>query len=80
LAGRVLRPGETVRIYANNYLSADALGGFSLNFSLRRGETLLLTDMRGETVFSYVLPRLGSDFVLVRDDRSERYLARRRDL
>ncbi|MDR2547801.1 MAG: CotH kinase family protein, partial [Lachnospiraceae bacterium] len=73
LAGFILKPGATLRIYGNNYLSADALGGFSLTFSLRHGETLLLTDMNGETVFSLLLPKINRDFVLERDMLSERY-------
>ncbi|MDR2547678.1 MAG: CotH kinase family protein [Lachnospiraceae bacterium] len=75
LAGYILKPGESIRIYCNNYLSADALGGFSLSFNLRRGETILMTDMGGETVFSLTLPRLSENYVLVREMTSERYLA-----
>ena len=74
LADYILKPGQSVVLYCDNYLSADALGGCFLSFSLRSGETLLITDLHGERVFEMLLPRMGDDNILLLDMRSGEYL------
>jgi hypothetical protein len=49
-----------------------------MNFNLRSGDRLYLTDADDETVFSLVLPKLDKDFVLVRNKRTGGYGGERR--
>jgi len=73
IANKILRPGQSIKLYARNYIIPDALGGFGLSFNLRRGETLTITNIDGEMVFSMELPQINHDYVLVRNKRTGQY-------
>jgi hypothetical protein len=77
LADRRLRAGESVRLYCENYRDYEALGGSSLNFNLKSGEVLTITDMEGAEVFALELPEMAAGYVLARDVRNGGYVGER---
>jgi len=79
LADIFLKAGQSVKLYGRNYRSPDALGGFAMNFNLRNGETLKIIDLQGKEVFSYTLPRINNDHVLVRNNRTGKYVVEKRE-
>jgi len=74
IANKILRPGQSVKLYARNYIIPDALGGFGLSFNLRRGENLIITNIEDEIVFNMELPQINQEYVLVRNKRTGQYI------
>lgn len=72
LPGYILKPGETIMMYCKNYDMLDALGQFSLGFSIRPGETLTISDADGE-VCRTELTDIKNREILVRDMLYRRY-------
>ena len=79
IAYTMLRPGQSLKLFARNYIKPDALGGFGLSFNLSNGETLTITGVEGETVFEFILPRIHNDYVLIRDSKTGRYVDVKRE-
>ncbi|MDR0221243.1 MAG: CotH kinase family protein [Lachnospiraceae bacterium] len=73
LADYVLKVGESVKLYADNYRTPDALGGLKLSFNLKDGETLAITDMSGENVFDLRLPNIDRRYLLALNTRNGVY-------
>jgi hypothetical protein len=79
LAPRILKPGESVLLYGENYREASSLGGLGLSFNLSNGEDLTITNDKDEIVFSLYLPRMDNDYILVRNPRNGEYIGTRRE-
>jgi len=73
LAEYTLRPNEYLKLFCKGYSREDALGGFQVDFNLKNGETLYVTDMNKETVISLYLPKISNDRVLVYDGKEDAY-------
>jgi len=57
----IVMPGETIRIYCENYTESEALGQPGVNFSIKVGETISLYYADGSLVDSIEVSALGSD-------------------
>lgn len=57
----IVMPGETVRIYCDNYTQPEALGQPGVDFSIKVGETISLYRTDGSLVDSIEVSYLGSD-------------------
>ncbi len=73
LADYILPPGESLKLYCDNYQELDALGGFLIGFNLKNGETLAISDQEGNAVQAVYLPKINNDHILIRDWISGRY-------
>ncbi len=52
----MLAAGESYTVYCDNYAQTDALGKFSASFSLKKGETLVLSNKAGQALCTVFLP------------------------
>lgn len=59
LPNLVVPAGESVRIYCRNYTGAEALGKPGVNFNIKAGETICLTDRDGSLCSRVEVPKLG---------------------
>jgi hypothetical protein len=73
LADYILPPGQSLRLYCPNYRAPEALGGFGLSFNIRSGENLMISNIRGEEIFSMELPKMNKSYILVRNPRNGNY-------
>lgn len=78
LPGYVLKAGETIKFYCKNYSTLEALGGFSLGFNLKHGETLTIADKDGIKDSVY-LPKISNKSVLVRNMTDGKFYDEYRD-
>ena len=61
-----VQPQESSIIVAKNNKSQDSLMKPQMNFSLKAGETLYLSDINGEIIAAVQIPEMGDNEVLVR--------------
>ncbi|MCL2254347.1 MAG: CotH kinase family protein, partial [Lachnospiraceae bacterium] len=78
IAPYLLKPGERKMIYCENHQNAESFGGIKLDFSLKSGETLIITDKRGELVYELFLPDIDSGYILSLDMRNGNYIGKKR--
>lgn len=69
LPSMAIAPGESVTVYCENYIGAEALWQPVVNFSLKEGETLELYRRGGEMLQSVYIPRLSSQQSVYKMDR-----------
>jgi hypothetical protein len=67
LPDRTIEPGGEIKLYCENNSDAEALGNYYVDFNLKCGETLTITDSNEQTVTSVYLPELDREFIYVRD-------------
>lgn len=61
LPSAIIAPQESVTVYCDNYVLADALWQPCVNFNLKAGETLMLYTKDGTLIQSVDIPQLGSE-------------------
>ena len=61
LPSTIIAPQESVTVYCDNYILADALWQPCVNFNLKAGETLMLYTKDGTLIQSVDIPQLGSE-------------------
>lgn len=70
----ILTPGEKITIYCSNYQGLESLGGYSVNFSLKAGETLYYSNRYGDIVEKISLHKLGEGNYIEKDILTKEYV------
>ncbi len=70
-----IEAGGTLKIICKNYSRSDALGCIECDFSLKEGETLVLTDSSGNTLRELYLRDAAAGSALKLDEISGNYIA-----
>jgi hypothetical protein len=66
LPDKTIEPGGEIVIYCKNSSSVEALGQFFVDFNLKSGETLTITNSEHMTVASVFLPELDREYIYCR--------------